>query len=64
MNGGLIIGTLDGANVEIANEIDPSNVFIFGAEAHEVPGLRLARKTTPAEPYCDELVQVSAHRLI
>jgi len=31
---------------------------IFGAEAHEVPALRLARKTKPAEPYCPALVKV------
>ena len=60
MNGGLIIGTMDGANIEIAAEIDRECMFIFGAEAHEVPALRLARKTTPAQPYCKELVQVMA----
>jgi starch phosphorylase len=37
LNGGLIIGTMDGANIEIAEEIDRDNMFIFGAEAHEVP---------------------------
>lgn len=49
---------MDGANIEIAAEIDRENMFIFGAEAHEVPGLRMARKTQPPQPYCGELQRV------
>ncbi len=40
MNGCLIIGTLDGANIEIRQEIGDDNMFIFGAKAHEVEPLR------------------------
>jgi starch phosphorylase len=60
MNGGLIIGTMDGANIEIAMEIDRENMFIFGAEAHEVPSLRNVRRdpaSTPV-PVCPELAGV------
>lgn len=43
MNGSLIIGTMDGANVEIAEEIGEENMFIFGVRAPEVAGLRQER---------------------
>jgi hypothetical protein len=42
LNGGLILGTLDGANIEIREEIGEDNMFIFGARAEEVDGLRQA----------------------
>jgi starch phosphorylase len=43
MNGCLQIGTLDGANVEIREEVGEDNFFLFGAKAHEIVGLRKER---------------------
>jgi len=45
MNGCLIIGTWDGANIEIAEETGVDNVFVFGVRAEEINQLRKDRAT-------------------
>ncbi|OTA69556.1 glycosyltransferase family 35 protein [Hypoxylon sp. EC38] len=47
LNGGLIIGTCDGANIEITREIGQENIFLFGTLSEDVEDLRHAHTYGP-----------------
>lgn len=62
LNGALTIGTLDGANIEIMEEVGRENIFIFGLTAEEVSERR--QNYNPREYYAKDPILARAIDLI
>ncbi|OHT07542.1 glycogen/starch/alpha-glucan phosphorylases family protein [Tritrichomonas foetus] len=56
-NSSLIIGTWDGANIEIGDAIGNENVFFFGAKADQVDELKATSHNRPINPQLKRVFQ-------
>ncbi len=62
LNGAVTIGTWDGANIEIAEEVGMDNIFIFGLKAEDVQNLKAGgydpRKYLRKNPLLEESLRL------
>ncbi|KAJ8101146.1 glycosyl transferase [Lipomyces tetrasporus] len=59
LSGGLILGTVDGANIEITREVGENNIFLFGHLAESVEDLRHKHRFSkvPLDPNLEKVFE-------
>ncbi|MBC3517312.1 glycogen/starch/alpha-glucan phosphorylase [Neobittarella massiliensis] len=65
MNGAITLGTMDGANIEIFDEVGKDNIYIFGANIQQISQMQAHKSYRPGELFEKNLhVRDAINRLI